>query len=258
MSKNGLTLPVFGKKSVCFRLGGSFQGPRTLFCRCPTHQNSFCTMFGMIFQLQTKSLHHFLRFRNKITLFPLTTYVMDVITFVSHCLTCEHLVQTYIQSWRPSFTTVVSSWWSATTHVGERRNFVRGLVPMSLYTKLTTPPSSRRKPAHCQDLKLALMARVPLLLNALYCTLEWFNDHRRRAPLTPSTGQNPWRRPWSPYSTSHTTQQRPPPPPTTLPHPSQPRLHTSLQSAPAPLPWRHKPRLENTLASPLSPSGLYR
>ena len=65
---------------------------------------------------------------------------MDVISFVSHCPTCEHLVQTYIQCWRPPFTTVVSQWWSATTHVGERRNFVRGLVPMSLYTKLTTPP----------------------------------------------------------------------------------------------------------------------
>ena len=76
MSKNRLTLPVFGKKSVCFRLGGSFQGPRTLFCRCPTHQNSFRTMFGMIFQLQNKSLHHFLSFRNKLTLFPLKTYVM--------------------------------------------------------------------------------------------------------------------------------------------------------------------------------------
>ena len=57
---------------------------------------------------------------------------MDVISFVSHCVTCEHLVQTYIQCWRPPFTTVVSKWWSATTHVGERRNFVWGLVPMSL------------------------------------------------------------------------------------------------------------------------------
>ena len=69
---------------------------------------------------------------------------MDVISFVSHCPTCEHLVQTYIQCWRPPFTTVVSQWCSATTHVVERRNFVRGLVPMSLYTKLTTPPSGRR------------------------------------------------------------------------------------------------------------------
>ena len=67
---------------------------------------------------------------------------IDVISFVSHCPTCQHLVQTYIQCWRPPFTTVVSQWWSATTHVGERRNFVRGLVPMSLYTKLTTPPSA--------------------------------------------------------------------------------------------------------------------
>ena len=58
----------------------------------------------------------------------------DVITFVSHRPTCEHLVQTYIQCWRPPFTTVVSQWWSATTHVRERRNFVPGLVPMSLYT----------------------------------------------------------------------------------------------------------------------------
>ena len=70
---------------------------------------------------------------------------MDVISFVSHCPTCEHLVQTYIQCWRPPFTEVVSQWWSATTHVGERRNFVRGLVPMSLYTKLTTHPLRPKK-----------------------------------------------------------------------------------------------------------------
>ena len=136
---------------------------------------------------------------------------MDVISFVSHCPTCEHLVQTYIQCWRPPFTTLVSQWWSATTHVGERRNFVRGLVPMSLYTKLTTPPSGRRKPAHCHDLKLALKARVPLLLNALYRTLEWLNDNPPPAPLTPPTGPNSWGRPWSPYSTSHTALQPPPP-----------------------------------------------
>ena len=76
MSKNGLTLPVFCKKSVCFRLGGSFQGPHTLFCRCPTHQNSFRTMFGIIFQHKNKSLHHFLSFRNKLTIFLLKTYVL--------------------------------------------------------------------------------------------------------------------------------------------------------------------------------------
>ena len=45
--------------------------------RCPTHQNSFRTMFGMIFQLQNKSLHHFLSFRNKLTLFLLKTYVKN-------------------------------------------------------------------------------------------------------------------------------------------------------------------------------------
>ena len=183
---------------------------------------------------------------------------MDVISFVSHCPTCEHLVQTYIQCWRPPFTTVVSQWWSATTQVGERRNFVRGLVPMSLYTKLTTPPSSRRKPAHCHDLKLALKARVPLLLNALYRTLEWLNDNPPPAPLTPPTGPNSWGRPWSPYSTSHTALQRPPIPPTTLPPPSRTKWHTSLQSAPVPHPLRHTPKLGNTPASPQDLSGLYR
>ena len=136
---------------------------------------------------------------------------MDVIPFVSQCPTCEHLVQTYIQCWRPPSTTVVSKWWSATTYVGERRNFVRGLLLMSLYTKLTTPPPGRRKQAHCHDLKLALKARVPLLLNALYRTLEWLNDNPPPAPLTPPTGPNSWGGPWSPYSTSHTALQRPRP-----------------------------------------------
>ena len=101
---------------------------------------------------------------------------MDVISFVSHCPTCEHLVRTYAQCCPPPFTTVVSQWWSATKHVERRRNFVRGLVPMSLYRKLTTPPSGRRRTVHCHDLKLALTARASLLLNPLSRALEWIND----------------------------------------------------------------------------------
>ena len=65
---------------------------------------------------------------------------MDVISFVSHCPTCEHLVQTYIQCWRAPYTTVVSQWWSATTHVGERRNFVRGLFPCPCTPNSQPPP----------------------------------------------------------------------------------------------------------------------
>ena len=38
-------------------------------------QNSFRTMFGMIFKPQNKSLRHFLSFRNKLTLLPLKTYL---------------------------------------------------------------------------------------------------------------------------------------------------------------------------------------
>ena len=107
---------------------------------------------------------------------------------------------------------------------------------MSLYTKLTTPRSGRRKPAHCHDLKLALKARVPLLLNALYRTLEWLNDNPPPAPHNPPTGPNSSGRPWSPYSTSHTALQRPPP---RLP-PSPPPLGQSGTQAskapPSPIP----------------------
>ena len=145
---------------------------------------------------------------------------MDAISFVSHCLTCEHLVQTYIQCGRPPFTMMVSQWWSATTHVGERRNFVWGLVPMSLYTKLTTPPSGRGKPAHCHDLKLALMARVPLLLNALYRTLEWLNDHPSPAPLTPPHGLKPMEAPL--VALQHVTHRPTAPPPPRLSPPPLP------------------------------------
>ena len=65
---------------------------------------------------------------------------MDVISFVSHCSTCERLVQTYIQCCRTPFTTVVSQWWSATTHVGERRNFVPGACPHVPVHQTHNPP----------------------------------------------------------------------------------------------------------------------
>ena len=70
---------------------------------------------------------------------------MDVISFVSHCPTCEHLVQTYIQCWRPPFTTVVSQWWSAATHVRERRNFVRGACPHVPVHQTHNPPLRPKK-----------------------------------------------------------------------------------------------------------------
>ena len=182
---------------------------------------------------------------------------MDVISFVSHCPTCEDLVQTYIQCWRPPFSTVVSQWWSATTHVRERRNFVRGLDPMSLYTKRTTPPSGRRKPAHCHDLKLALKARVPLLLNALYRTLQWLNENppqpRSPPPRAPNHGDASGR-----LTARHTPLYSAPPPAYHPPPPSRTKWHTTLKSAPVPHPLRHTPKLVNTPASPRDLSGLYR
>ena len=154
------------------------------------------------------------------TLAPTRTQCM-LFFFVSHCPRCEHLVQTYIQCWRPPFTTVVSRWWSATTHVGERRNFIRGLVPMSLYTKLTIPPSDRRKPAHCHDLKLALKARVPLLLNALYRTLEWLNENPPPSPAHPPHGPQLTGTPL--VALQHVTHRPTAPPPPAY-HPSPPPL----------------------------------
>ena len=158
---------------------------------------------------------------------------MDVMSFVSHCPTCEHLVQTYIQCWRPPFTTVVSQLWSATTHLGEWRNFVRGLVPMSLYTKLITPPSGRRKPAHCHDFKVALMALVPLLLNPLYRTLEWLNDHPPPLPHSPTTRAQPMEAPL--VALQHVTHRPTAPSPSLPPSPPSPRQgYTQASKAPWP------------------------
>ena len=142
----------------------------------------------------------------------------DVIPFVLHCPTCKHLVQTYVQCWRPPFTTVVSQWWSATTHIGERRNYFRGLVPVFLYTKFTTPPSGRSKPAHCHDLKLAVTARVPLFLNALYRTLEWLKDHLPPSPPQALHRPKPLEAPL--VALQHMTHRPTAPPPTY--HPASP------------------------------------
>ena len=145
------------------------------------------------------------------------------------------------------------------TRRGETQ-FRPGACPHVPVHQTHNPPSGLSKPAHCHDLKLALKARVPLLLNALYRTLEWLNDNPPPAPLTPPTGANSWGRPWSPYSTSHTALQRPPPAyqPPPPPPPSRTKWHTSLQSAPVPHPLRHTLKLGNTPASPQDLSGPYR
>ena len=176
---------------------------------------------------------------------------MDVISFVSHCPTCEHLVQTYIQCWCPPFTTVVSQWWSATTHVGGRRNFVRGLVPMFLYTKLTTPPSGRREPAHCHDLKLALKARVPLLLNALYRILEWLNDNPPPSPAHPPHGPQLMGTPL--VALQHVTHCPTAPPPPRLPPSPPPPGQSGTQASeepPSPIPCGTRQSSETRPPSP--------
>ena len=156
---------------------------------------------------------------------------MDVISFVSHCPTCKHLVQTYIQCWRPPFTTVVSQWWSATTHVGERRDFVRRLSPCPCTPNSQPPPSGRREPAHCYHFKLAVKARVPLLLNALYRTLEWLNENPPPSPAQPPPQPQLMGTPL--VTLQHVTHRPTVPPPSLPPSPPPPR-QSGTQASKAP------------------------
>ena len=112
---------------------------------------------------------------------------------------------------------------------GRKASSTRKIKPQT--SNLTTPASGRRKPAHCHDLKPALKTRVPLLLNALYRTLEWLNDNPPPAPLTPPRPQlmgTPL------VALQHVTHRPTAPPPPRLPPSPPPPGQSGTQASKAP------------------------
>ena len=104
------------------------------------------------------------------------SHPLDAASFLSHCLSADHIVQSFIHVWPPPFNQVASIWWAQCSHQGDKRNFVKFLVPPTLYEVMTTPTTGETKPERVLAFKNALPQPQRQLEDALSKALTWLAE----------------------------------------------------------------------------------
>ena len=128
---------------------------------------------------------------------------LDTITAVTECTATEHLRQAIINSWPPSFNTLISDCGTTAT-LGDRCNFTRTLIPNSLSNILRSPLPALSYTQHRNHLYTAMKTRRQRLKTILQDVQQWLRDNLipDLHTLQPHTTYNPWRDAVSIYSTS--------------------------------------------------------
>ena len=151
---------------------------------------------------------------------------LDVASFLSHCPSADQIVQIFIHAWPPPFNQVASIWWAQCSHPGDKQNFVKFLVPSTLYEAMTTRTTGETKPQRVLAFENALPQRQRQLKDTLSKALAWLAEDPPPPSTNPPQGPNTWGKPYSTYSTSHTppahSDYRYPLPPDHLPDSVQP------------------------------------
>ena len=132
------------------------------------------------------------------------SHPLDVASFLSHCPSADHIVQSFIHVLPPPFNRVASMWWAQCSLTGDKGNFVKFLVPSTLYDGMTTPVTGETKPQRVLAFKNALPQRQQQLKEALSKALTWLTEDPPPLSRPPTQGPNTWAKPHSTYSTSHT------------------------------------------------------
>ena len=101
------------------------------------------------------------------------SHPLDVASFLSHCPSADHIVQSFIHVWPPPFNHIASIWRAQCSHPGDKLNFVKFLVPSTLYDAMTTPTTGETKPQRVLTFKNALPQRQQQLKDALSKALTW-------------------------------------------------------------------------------------
>ena len=125
------------------------------------------------------------------------------ITTVTECGTAKPVRDLFFEVWQQPFKQTVIAWW---LHVskGERRDYIRTLIPNSLSNSLRAIPPNTPYFQHLQNLKTAFKHRRKRLKTALQETQTWL----RQNPINdlhlvqPDSEDNPWNNQYSIYSTS--------------------------------------------------------
>ena len=132
-----------------------------------------------------------------------THHPLDPITTVTKCGTAKPIRDLLLEVWQQPFKQTVIDWWQHATK-GERRKYIRTLIPNSLSNALREIPPDTPYFQHLQNLRTAFKYRGKRLKTALQETQTWL----RQKPindlhlLQPDSADNPWNNQYSIYSTS--------------------------------------------------------
>ena len=149
-----------------------------------------------------------------------TPHVMEPLAHLALCPSADPILQSLIHTWPHPFDAITQQWWATPPPVGDKRNFVRTLVPTSLHQAFLVPTSGQTNAERRRQLQEALPVRRRALHSAIPKAVEWLREHSPQLPRPAPLSANTWGTVGCPFSTSHT-----PPPP-----------HDYRYQAPAPLP----------------------
>jgi hypothetical protein len=122
---------------------------------------------------------------------------------VTECGTAKPVRDLFFEVWQQPFKQTVIDWWLHASK-GERRNYIRTLIPNSLSNSLRAIPPNTPYFQHLQNLKTAFKHRRKRLKTALQETQTWLrqNPINDLHLLQPDSEDNPWNNQYSIYSTS--------------------------------------------------------
>ena len=92
---------------------------------------------------------------------------------------------TWHMAWPAPFNQVASIWWAQCSHPGDNQNFVKLLVPSTLYETMITPTTGKTKPQRVLSFKNALPQRQRKFKDALSRALTWLAEDPPPLPRPP-------------------------------------------------------------------------
>ena len=127
-------------------------------------------------------------------------HLFDPLSCLAFCKALDQHSQAYVSSWGPLFSPIVLHWWLSGPSKADRRNFMRTLVPKSLWSCLSQQIPGSTRAEHKAMPGLAQEERVKHLDKAVHQAHEWLCSNP--LPWDPIIWAHP-PDPLNPFSVSH-------------------------------------------------------
>ena len=129
---------------------------------------------------------------------------MEPLAHIALCPAANSVLQLHLQAWPQPFAAIAQQWWSSSPHRGDKRIFVRTMVPSTRLSVFLIPTPGQSASVCRKQFRESLALRGAALKTAFSTSMDWLRDNAsflpRPPPLTPKT----WATTGCPFSTSHT------------------------------------------------------